>query len=667
MAEACTPAERLTKLCVLASAAAALAGDAWAASLVVPSMLWTVPSTLGAAWLCARRWPTATSICIFFACYMTPAVFILAHGGFFLAGWSIWFAALLGLIGSMPGLARWHLPRVWRLALAYWALIVTATWPIVMFREGDFQWRLVDPTLIAWMTTTVLIVVAGILWFDALWADAGHEDWSSTIERRAVLPFAAGWLVAAAVGVYQMTGHIAFLNPGFWRVIGRITGTLNEGNVFGVLSALWGPVIFALAFDRGGRWPRVAGVAALLLSWAVVWGSGSRSSLLIVALSLAGLVFHLWRRHGIRETPRWLLIAVPAGAIVAGAIVSRATVIGPIARFVRDTQPAWSVTWARTFAASLWTRGGFGEVSEVIVRRFPFVGVGVGAFQYAYPSFATMIFGGLPTATDNAQNWYRHELVELGIVGSLGWIAWTLTFAWTVIRGLVSRIDSLAAPTVAIALLAFGLISLVGVPGQETAVVLTMWTLAAWYVACRSDRSSGPAPQGAMPSVVWTVVLIVVALHAAATAYTGKTMLTPPRRAVLTNTDYYLGLYPPETTPDGVTFRWAKQNATSAIPTPHPWLKLIVWVNHADVAERPVDVKVWSEDRPVVQFRLATNQPQTIFIRVPSGQLRTIVKTWVSRSVRPKDFGGRDPRELGLQIAWQSIVDAPPSGAVVVN
>jgi hypothetical protein len=41
-----------------------------------------------------------------------------------------------------------------------------------------------------------------------------------------------------------------------------------------------------------------------------------------------------------------------------------------------------------------------------------------------------------------------------------------------------------------------------------------------------------------------------------------------------------------------------------------------------------------------------------------------MLDTWVSRALRPRDFGLNDDRELGLIVDWQ-FLDALPRGAVV--
>jgi hypothetical protein len=73
--------------------------------------------------------------------------------------------------------------------------------------------------------------------------------------------------------------------------------------------------------------------------------------------------------------------------------------------------------------------------------------------------------GGVPLIQDNAQNWYRHQVAEFGLVGSLPWLVWVLTFGWFVLRPRAG--EPPIAWTARGALIGFAFISLVGMPAQE--------------------------------------------------------------------------------------------------------------------------------------------------------------------------------------------------------
>jgi hypothetical protein len=138
--------------------------------------------------------------------------------------------------------------------------------------------------------------------------------------------------------------------------------------------------------------------------------------------------------------------------------------------------------------------------------------------------------------------------------------------------------------------------------------------------------------------------------------------MRPPFRQAAADIDYTYGFYPPE---PGGTLRWARQRAVDVIPVPRDkrWLQVTFLVQHIDLPQKPVDVKVWANRQLIAQTRLATIEPVTRYFRVPDGDKRVALETWVSRTLLPRDFGVPDDRELGLLVDWK-FVDAPPPGAV---
>jgi hypothetical protein len=91
-------------------------------------------------------------------------------------------------------------------------------------------------------------------------------------------------------------------------------------------------------------------------------------------------------------------------------------------------------------------------------------------------------------------------------------------------------------------------------------------------------------------------------------------------------------------------------------------MSVTVSVNHRDLVRKPVDVRVWSDGRIVLSTTLRDSSPVTEYVRVPAGEDRMVLETWVSRVVRPRDVGLTDPRELGVMVRWE-FVDAFPVAA----
>jgi hypothetical protein len=535
---------RGTKLAVVLWACAAVAAQAWLlgrAWAPLPQLaLLIVAGTAALAWFDRR----AVALVLVFA-YVFPALIWFASGLRPVSFGILWMAGLLGAM--LPDALRtsWHVPTRWRGALVLWALIVVVTVPVLVLRELDFFPGLFYVSgaprfAIMWILHVALILVLGILWFDWLFG-ARDLDFHAGVAT----PLAASAAVMAAVAAYQLFVDFFFLNPGLFGAIGRAPGTVFDANVSGAVGALWigGVLLWGRRLGSTRPWLVAAGFA---LAWIAVWASGSRtafvSAALVTGFAAVSLAIQL-RRGTIRLSPRRL--AVVAAAVVGLLLVllvggANQQVVGPVARLWDQLpEPDATVASWRVLAETLWTRGGYGLAANAMIQEFPFFGVGVSFFhdltQYAGPIFRL--------APDNAQNWYRHQLAEFGIIGSLGWIAWVIAFAYFVLRR--HRDAPPAAWTARGVLVAFALISLVGMPGQDVSVVITFWTMAFWYVSLVGI----PPQQPALSRRAWGMILAIVVIHAAGTLHLAATRLRPPVRAQHYGIPYAYGFYAPE--PDG--------------------------------------------------------------------------------------------------------------------
>ena len=88
----------------------------------------------------------------------------------------------------------------------------------------------------------------------------------------------------------------------------------------------------------------------------------------------------------------------------------------------------------RAGLASLWNRGGYGPIALRMTREFPLTGVGAGSYRILAPDYwRAMANDALPL--DNAQNWWRHQIAELGVFGGALIIAFSVLVAWRVLTG----------------------------------------------------------------------------------------------------------------------------------------------------------------------------------------------------------------------------------------
>ena len=655
-------AERCTKPLLWVSLAGALIVATWGAAYTFPLLRIVVPAASVVAWWLARSKPAVVLRVLLSAFYIVPVAFMLTVV-FVPAGcWVVWMAPFAtAMLASTPA-GRWTMPDLLKVPLACWAMVVALTWPIVLLREADFLVARMHPNSVWWVATVAAATILGILWVDSLFAcfPAERAD-DGSYEAGVAVPMAAGWAFSSFLAIYQLFGDINFLNRGLWGYMQRARGTFADANPFGVLSAIWGPVIFAVAIERWTGWRRYIGAAALPLSWLAVWASGSRSSLPITALALAFIVGYYLRpgksRRGLRAA------AVAAALVVtvaAGAIASRGSgVESPFKRMAASFGPRLSLEWVAETAARLEARDGYGTIASFVIRQFPLVGVGVGTFHDLVPMYARILFHG-PLQPDNAQNWFRHQLAELGLFGSLGWIAWVAVLLWALAFGRAGS-RRLTAGVLRGVLAGLGLISLVGMPGQDVTVVITFWAIAFWYLLLL-DADTRLKLARRLPAAAWLVVWVIALGHGVATVYVARGGMRPPIRVAGADLDYSYGFYPPE---PGGTARWAARHAVETVPVPpdRRRMQITVWVNHLDVATRPVDVKVWVDRRLVVDTRLSSIEPVTRDVEIAGLRPRAVIETSVSRTLNPRDFGVPDDRQLGLLVDWK-FLNSPPPGTV---
>jgi hypothetical protein len=259
--------------------------------------------------------------------------------------------------------------------------------------------------------------------------------------------------------------------------------------------------------------------------------------------------------------------------------------------------------------------------------------------------------GGPEVPFDNAQNWFRHQLAELGVVGCTGWILWIVLFAGTLIRGRAEAGNAMPAASLKGALLGLTAASMLGVPALSPAITLTFWTFAFWYLKLlvnREEQESKTLRLFERRGAGWVFVTAVVLAYAVGTVYVGKRDLSVPRRAQRFGWNYTYGFHGLENAER--PFRWTAREGVTVVPVGGRTFVLKVWSADPEVTRHPVHAKVWVDDRLVLNERLAHAFPIEKRIALPPGEKRMIVRTWVDRTWSPQLQGSHDSRELGLAV-----------------
>ena len=668
---------RISKGFVIASLVAAGAVQAWVASRNWPTLPLLVAATTVGALVAGRAAPrlAPAAICVF--AYVVPAAVIAAGGRYTWEHLLMWLGAVLGLMLSTPGILSWAYPRRWRFPLVLWALTVAAVWPIVALREYDFAPWLVDqyrlgnsslgglPRLAArWVAHVAMVHLAGLLWLDWLFRRFPAREDLDRFLRVVAAPLAASAVLGSAVAIYQGLVDLTFLSGSAWPYVHRrAAGSMLDANAFGAAVALWTGGTLALAchlgWRRHGWWAAVAWVVC----WAGLWMTASRTAL---AAALVVLLFAIGGRVRAAKTRRRLIVpalAVTVVAVIAIAGLARLPVLGETAvgRAWRGL-PEVSATGARQFASDLWRRPPWGPAAERMIAEYPLTGVGVGACHGLLADYGR-VTSGVPIRFDNAQNWFRHQVAELGVLGSVGLILWSLVLLHLLVTTRGEHHVRVPAAIVKGTIVALGLVSLVGVPTQNASVTLAFWTFVFWYVRLVGgpEVSSAATP---LPRVAWAVMLAVVAALLVGTAWEARGSLRVPNRAARFDFPYRYGAYPEEVDEDGHTFRWTRERAVFVEPAEQRRLQVSAWVGHPDVMRRPVRVQVWVGGRRVIDRDWRAHAPVTRTVDIRSDTPRVVIEARVSRTWRqPDPAGGERPRDLGVALAWRFVAKAASAPA----
>ena len=563
----------------------------------------------------------------------------------------LWMAGLTGSVVRAIPWSTWSFPATWKPLLGGWALVLSLSWPVFVAREADFDlqalrdisavnsWAMLTAIqVVAWTLYSTQVQLVGLLWFD--WVCRAFDDESSPLPR-IVNGLWIGVTVASGVAIVQGTLDITFLNSSFWIEQRRAPGTMLDANAYGFAAALAGPIGF-LAL-RSGRWrATLLAATVLVINWSGVWMSGSRTGLMCALFGAAGLTVGALRTRRDRR-----VIAVAGALAAAGLIVTSAATVSPVQRAVGMLGDGMNVE-------SLWSRGGYGTVGMQMVREYPFTGLGIGGYRYLAPDYWRAM-ANAQLALDNAQNWWRHQLTEFGLIGGGLILLWSAIAAAQTLAGPARAGRAFTAWTVRALVTGIGVVSFVGMPTQNPVSLLLFFLLVAWlhHAVLPLPRSVPPRWIGAAWSVAGVAALAYVAAHAALA--TGPLSITA--RAVRFHREYVQGAYAPEPAPGGGHFQWTDEEARLLLPARTPWLVLRLWAHHPDIAEHPVEVTLSAPCGAILTRQLQSATPIAVGILLPPGAETLDATITVSRTWRPAEGGADDRRRLGVAVGAEFVDD----------
>jgi len=649
--------ERLTKIVTIASVAIAIV-----LHLVVdPAGGWEIrvlaAVMFGVTFACAPRWPRGTAAVVLAIFPLAPALLTrLVHVAALNLFYTVLLAALFGAMLPQIRRDRWALPPWWKPLLGAWALTIALGWPIIIAREAGPRfsslldvgaldtWAMLSiPQVESWILSVAIAQMVGVLWLDWLFSSSGDSDCPALSP---ILGLLAGSTIASMVATYQGTVDIAFLSGGIWPELRRAAGTLLDANAYGTIAAFAGPLTFVAIAALHLRYSRVWQGAALAVNWGGAWMSGSRTAFVCGALGTLLLVYELVRtRRRDTETAHHTSSLLAGTAALVLVLIGLAGAVGPLRRSVADN-PA---------VADLWSRGGYGTVAMQMIHDYPAFGVGIGSFNWMASDYWRVI-GHDRLPFDNAQNWWRHQVAELGIVGSLPIVVWSLLAAWLVLTRRTPSRHRVEASTLRGLLIGLGVASLLGVPTQNPIVLLMFFYLIARFEILTNPESRTPNPGSRIADpgsrlspFLWLAAVVIAIIYVGGQAVLARGPLKPVTRAETTSRDYVVGTYPGEPSAQG-TFRWTRKQATFGLNVPSKYLVIRVHIEHPDADMRPVQVRLRTPCQTLFDGALRDSTIQTRAVELPEGQHRIVFGSDVSRTWRPSDFGSDDHRTLGVAV-----------------
>ena len=336
------------------------------------------------------------------------------------------------------------------------------------------------------------------------------------------------------------------------------------------------------------------------------------------------------------------------------AVVLIAGTASPIRRAL-DIPPG------RAGLMSLWDRGGYGPIAVRMTREYPLTGVGAGSYRVLAPDYhRAMANDVLPL--DNAQNWWRHQIAELGVFGGSLVIAFSALVAWRVLAGREVGADVAAASTARGLLLGLGVVSLFGMPTQNPLVLYWFFGLVAWFAVFVPD----PARRERRPvelRMAWIAACALAIAYAAGHLVLAAGPLNVVQRAQRAQRDYVIGVYPAEPLPYSNEFHWTRQDARFFWAAKTRWMVVRFWAHHPDIASRPVHVTLTSPCGVLFDEDLTSPESMSLGMALPEGQRTLEASLHISRTWKPSDAGDADERELGVGI----VADFSPDPAVATS
>lgn len=255
----------------------------------------------------------------------------------------------------------------------------------------------------------------------------------------------------AGMGIFGLVQHFSGGAGIYWlrpSVVSGFGPFFNRDHFAGYMELFIAlPVALIMTRYVRGEKTMVYGVAAMLMGVAAVFtlSRGGMISILAEMIFLAAMGFRYYRTRRADDASGKAGVAISAAAVVIilAAIVTGVVWIGaePVINRIATGDPNISdLSKAQTFYG---IRGEIWEDTWTMIRRNPLIGVGLGAYETAYPIYA--LDSGMRGIVAEAHNDYLQVLADAGVIGAALALWFILTLFRAIARGVRSPNPLMAA------------------------------------------------------------------------------------------------------------------------------------------------------------------------------------------------------------------------------
>lgn len=488
---------------------------------------------------------------------------------------------------------------------------------------------------------------------------------SETDHKALLAALGIGLLAAVLFGFFQVIFNRELGNTAFWVNLRQVNATFKDPNAFGVALAMVVPVFLGAAIAlRGGL--RLLCGSVFFLGFLILPFIGARSTLLGLILALIWLTVFLFRRR------TKALLAVGALAL------SLAAVIGAAGLFHGRLFERLSFNFKNVTA-----KGGFVNLSPEryflwkeateMTADYPFSGVGVGAYIIELPNYYTKDKETYPPSfaayrrNDSAENYFLQVGAELGLAG-LAIFCWLFFVLGREIRRGFRNLGRESAASERRLLFIGGTAGIVAyfvniffhsyIGSFETNYLF--WLLAAVTLQAGKRLPAEAGREGERRIPNWKIVAAatIFLVFGGTHLWNATHSLSPAVKTSELRLSQTFGLYAPEKTNDGQSYRWTREYGGLPVKAEGSAIRVPVLASHPDIHENPVKAEfIIVKDLFKEKIRLGTitlkeSVWRTYEFSLPGAALgEGILLVKVSRTWNPlKVTGVPDPRNLGVAV-----------------